>query len=314
MSSNELHVIFGSGPAGLSVMDELVARNRAVRMVNRSGAAPVPHGVQVVAGNAADPQRTREVCRGATVVYNCTNAPDYHRWPDQFPPLQEGIIAGAAAHGATLVVLENLYMYGPHGGATLTEDMPLNGRGSRSTTRARMARDLLHAHHSGRVQAVSGRASDFFGPRVRSSTMGEQVFKPALKGRPAQVLISADMPHTYTYMPDIGKALVLLAEHPAAWGQAWHIPNPPTVTTREFISMIYEETGHPLNIMVAPEALIRAMELFVPPIRGLSENFYQFEEPYIVSHCKFAQAFGVQATPLRQAIRETVAWYRVQGA
>jgi nucleoside-diphosphate-sugar epimerase len=37
---------------------------------------------------------------------------------------------------------------------------------------------------------------------------------------------------------------------------------------------------------------------------------YEFEEPFVVDHSKFEEAFGEQATPLREAIRGTVRWYR----
>ena len=43
MSDSEgLHVVFGTGPVGLAVMDELVSEGERVRMVNRSGRAGVP--------------------------------------------------------------------------------------------------------------------------------------------------------------------------------------------------------------------------------------------------------------------------------
>ena len=49
MSDNgELHVVFGTGAVGMSVMDELIRRDqRRVRMVNRSGRASVPDGEAV---------------------------------------------------------------------------------------------------------------------------------------------------------------------------------------------------------------------------------------------------------------------------
>ena len=50
--NNELHVVFGTGPVGLAVTDELLRRGRRVRMVNRSGRASVPAGVEVVGGDA----------------------------------------------------------------------------------------------------------------------------------------------------------------------------------------------------------------------------------------------------------------------
>ena len=33
-------------------------------------------------------------------------------------------------------------------------------------------------------------------------------------------------------------------------------------------------------------------------------------EPYLVDHSRYAQLFGDHATPLREAIRATVQWYR----
>jgi len=312
VSNNELHLIFGSGPVGLAVLDELVARGKRVRVVTRSGQANVPVGVEAIKGDATDPRSTTEVCQGATHVYNCTNPPDYHKWPELFPPLQAGVLEGAAANEAKLIVMENLYLYGPHHGVPMTEDLPHHGHGARSSTRVHMTKALFETHRSGKVRAVSGRASDLFGPRVRQSAMGEQVFKAALNGKKAQVMINADTLHTYTYMADIGKALVTLGEHDEALGQAWHIPNPETVTTREFLRMVYEEAGHSLKLMVGPKWLMQMMGMFVPPMRGISENFYQFAEPFTVDHSKFEQAFSdqMQPTPLREAIRTTVEWYR----
>ena len=96
---NELHVIFGTGPVGLSVMNELVKQGKTVRMVNRSGKAAVSAGVEVVKGDASDAASTRAICKGATVVYNCTNPP-YTQWPELFPPMQAAVIEGAASAGA----------------------------------------------------------------------------------------------------------------------------------------------------------------------------------------------------------------------
>ena len=60
MSENEgLHVVFGTGPVGLAVMDDLVRKGKRVRMVNRSGRASVLEDVEVVGGDAADPTFTR---------------------------------------------------------------------------------------------------------------------------------------------------------------------------------------------------------------------------------------------------------------
>src|SRR5215213_11321457 len=122
--NGELHVVFGTGAVGMSVMDELVQRGRRrVRMVNRSGRSGVPEGVEVVGGDATDETFAREASEGASVVYFALNPP-YTQWTQLFPPLQAGVIEGAAAAGAKLIAVENLYMYGLTCGRPLTEDLP----------------------------------------------------------------------------------------------------------------------------------------------------------------------------------------------
>jgi nucleoside-diphosphate-sugar epimerase len=308
--NGELHVVFGTGAVGMSVMDALIQRGpRRVRMVNRSGRARVPHGVEVTGGDATDEAFTREASEGASVVYFALNPP-YDKWPELFPPLQAGVLEGAASAGAKLIAMENLYMYGPTGGRPITEDLPYAATTRKGTVRARMSQELMEAHKSGRVQVAIGRASDFFGPRVLASAAGEQVFGRAVQGKSAQVAGDPDQPHTYTYVPDIGKGLVILGEREEALGRAWHLPSPETVTTREFVGMIFEEVGKPARLQAAPKLVLRALGLFNPPLRETIEMLYEFEEPFVVDNSRFERELGEQATPLREAIQRTVRWYR----
>jgi nucleoside-diphosphate-sugar epimerase len=173
-----------------------------------------------------------------------------------------------------------------------------------------MSEELMEAHKSGKVRVAIGRASDFFGPRVLASAAGEQVFGRAVEGKSAQVAGDPDQPHTYTYAPDIGRGLVVLGEREEALGRAWHLPNPETLTTRRFVETIFEEVGKPARVQAAPKIVLRAMGLFNPGIRETIEMLYEFEEPFVVDDSRFEQAFGEQATLLREAIRETVRWYR----
>jgi nucleoside-diphosphate-sugar epimerase len=306
---HDLHVVFGTGPVGLAVMAALVAQGKRVRLVNRSGQADAPPEVERVAADATDPEKTRQICQGAAVVYNCTNPP-YHQWPELFPPLQAGVLAGAAAADAKLVVMENVYMYGPTGGKPLTETLPYAATTRKGRTRARMSEALLAAHQQGQVRMAIGRASDFFGPGVRASAMGEQVFYPALAGKPVRVLGNPDLPHTYSYIQDIGRGLVTLGEHDEALGQAWHLPSAPTVSTRRFLELVFAEAGQSLRLQSTPKWLIPGVGLFSPNIRELVEMVYEFEEPFILDHSKFERAFGNQTTHLAEAIRTTVSWFR----
>jgi nucleoside-diphosphate-sugar epimerase len=158
------------------------------------------------------------------VVYHCAATP-YATWPGTLPPIMEGIIQGAAAAGARLVYGDNLYGYGPVDGP-LTEGLPDRATGPNGRVRAQLAETLLAAHRAGTVQATIGRASDFFGPRVRVSAMGERVFPAVLSGRPAQVLPDPDTPHTYTFVGDVAAALLTLGDHDAGWARCGTSPAP----------------------------------------------------------------------------------------
>jgi nucleoside-diphosphate-sugar epimerase len=307
--NEELHVVFGTGPVGMAVMDALMQRGKRVRMVNRSGRARVPDGVEVLGGDATEETFAREASEGASVVYFALNPP-YDKWPELFPPLQAGVLEGAAAAGAKLVAMENLYMYGPTDGRPLTEDLPLAPNTRKGSVRARMSEELMEAHRSGKVRVAIGRASDYFGPRVLSSAAGEQVFGRAVRGKSAQLAGDPDQPHTYSYVPDIGKGLAILGEREEALGQAWHLPSPETLTTRQFVEMIFQEVGKPARVQAAPKILLRAIGLFNSGIRETIEMLYEFEEPFVVDDSKFEREFGEQATPLREAIQGTVRWYR----
>ena len=316
MSNGTLHVIFGTGPVGLAVAAALLANEERVRLVSRSGKTIPPPGAELRRGDATDPASARALCVGATHVYNCTNPPDYHRWPEQFPPLQHGVLAGAAAHDARLIVMENLYMYGPHDGAPLTEETPLRGHGSRSTTRRQMTEELFRLHAAGVVRVTTGRASDLFGPRVGESLAGERLFGPALAGKAVQLFADADLPHSLTYIRDVGRALVTLGAHDEALGRAWHLPNAPAVTPREFIARVGATAGTtpsvvPMSRRIA-SALLPLLGAVTPSLRGIRENLYQVYEPYIVDSGAYERTFGESATPMTTAIEETVAWHRAQ--
>jgi nucleoside-diphosphate-sugar epimerase len=312
MSANPRHVIFGTGAIGLATLAALRHRGERVRMVNRSGTAPVPDDVEVVGGDASDPGFATAAAHGAQVVYQTLNPP-YHQWAELFPALQAGVLAAAQATGARMVSTENVYMYGRPGGQPLTETRSYAAHTRKGKLRARMARELLAAHRAGRVSVAIGRASDYFGPRGGAqSNLGDRVFRPALAGKTATVLGGADQPHTYTYIPDIGEGLAVLGEHPDAPGEVWHLPNDPqTQTTRQLVDSIYRLAGQPKTKMRGtPPLLLRALGVINPTVRELVEMQYQFEEPFIVDSSKIATKLNVHATPLEQALAETLASYR----
>ena len=303
------HVVFGTGAIGLALIDQLAAAGEEVVAVNRSGRAQVPSRVKVVAGDASNPAFAADVTSGAAVVYQCLNPP-YTQWPELFPPMQAAVLAAATAAGAKLVSFENVYMYGPTGGAPLTEDLPYAATTRKGSVRGRMADDLLAAHAAGTVRVAIGRASDYFGPRGTMSAMGDRVFYPLLAGKKAQVMGNPDLPHTYSYVPDMAAGLATLGARDEADGRAWHLPNPETLTTREFVAKIGAAFGSAGGLSAMPKAMLNIVAVFNRNVRELKEMLYEFEEPFIVDSSDFEATFDQHATDLDDAIAATVAWFR----
>jgi nucleoside-diphosphate-sugar epimerase len=308
MRQRDLHVVMGTGPLGLAVARHLAARGDRVRAAVRGGRADLPEGVDVVRADLAVAADARRACEGAAVVYHCANPP-YAKWPELYPPLMDAVIEGAAGAGAKLVFGDNLYAYGPVDGP-LTEDLPSLAKGPNGRTRARIAETLMEAHGSGRIRATIGRASDFFGPYARQSTVGDRVFARAVEGKPAQVLGNPDLPHTVTFLEDFARALVMLGERDEALGEAWHVPNAETVTMRRFVEMVFESAGHPARLRAAPSWGIAIAAPFDPTMRAVKEQLYQSERPWVVDSTRFERTFGWGATPLSEAVPPTVAWFR----
>ena len=308
MTTQEMHVVFGAGAVGIAVAEELTRRGKHVRVVNRGGAAKLPTGVESVKADANDQRSAAQAAQGASVVYQCAQ-PAYTEWPEKFPPLQASILEAAAAAGAKLIVADNLYMYGPAHGP-ISETTPQTPTTRKGRVRKQMSEDVLAAHRSGKVRAALGRASNFYGPNCGAQGwFNDRVVPPMLAGKTVSLLGNIDLLHTFSYIEDFGKALVILGEHDQALGQAWHIPNAPTRTPRQVLQAFFEQAGLPAKIGSTPNIAVRALGLFNPMIREVAEMLYEFNEPFVVDHSMFERAFGNIALPEAEVIRRTLAWY-----
>jgi nucleoside-diphosphate-sugar epimerase len=167
------------------------------------------------------------------------------------------------------------------------------GPGRPGRTRAAMTGELLAAAEAGRVRIAIGQGSDFFGVGVtEGSTLGERVFGNALAGRRADFIGNADLPHAYSYVPDIAAGLVTLGTDARAAGQVWHLPGPQTVTTRALLDLVAVQVGHPVGVRSVPKLALRVLGVVNPMMRGLAPA----------------------GTPLAAAVAATVAWYRTHAS
>jgi nucleoside-diphosphate-sugar epimerase len=306
-----VHVVLGTGAIGRATMHELRNRGESVRMVNRSGhMAELPDGVEVVAADLYDANQVRAITTDACTVYQ-TAQPAYHQWVERFPPLQRAIIEGMTGSNATLVLVENMYMYGI-ASAPLTEATPHHAHTRKGRVRSEISQAAFAAYQAGRVRVTSVRGSDYFGPwGLTSNVMGERTFYPLIDGKSAQLIGNVDVPHTHTYIPDFARALVTVATSDIAAGQVWHAPNDrPTITQREMLTMIARELGVEPRFQAMGRTMMRIAGWFIPAAHETVEMMYEFEQPFVVDSRHFETIFGMRATPMSEAIAHTVAWYK----
>lgn len=294
-------VLGASGGSGRAVVKELSARGTRVRAVSRSGQGDPLPGVEYVRGDVTDGENLKALCRDATVIYHCVNVP-YTQWSRQLLPIAHAVVAAAGAAGARLVVIDNLYMYGPPTGP-MTETTPRAAQGRKGRLRAQLEDYFLDVHRTGVVRLAIGRASDFYGVTA-NSTANMLVITPAIQGKPASWLGSLDAPHTLSYLPDVARGLISLGERDEALGEVWHLPADAPLTGRQFMELVFAELGRPPRMRVISRPIMLFVGLFSPMIREALEVLYQFERPFVMDSSKFARTFGQRSTPHRDAIRE----------
>lgn len=307
MRDTALHVVFGAGGgAGSAVVRALAEQGRRTRAITHSAPPSLPGGVEHVRADALDAKAVATAARDAAVIYHCVNTP-YETWPDTLPGILDNIIAAAAASDATLVYCDNLYMYGAPAGP-LTEDTPQRPAGPKGRLRADLAERLFDAHSRGTVRAVSGRASDFFGPGASNTIAGQLVFPAARAGRRAYWLGSLDEPHSLNFVDDVGRQLVTLGTDERSPGAVWHLPAPPAITGRAFIEKVFEHVGKQPKMGRLPHGLMRLAGLFSRRMREIAGVVYQFEQPFVIDGARFVETFGeAECTSIDRGIELTLA-------
>lgn len=304
------HIILGAGGAISNVLSrELIARGEFVRLVSRSGREVA--GAESVRADLLDPVSVQHAVDEGSTVYLLAGLP-YRTtvWQAQWPRIMRNTIDAVTSRGARLIFFDNVYMYGRVDGV-MTEETAIHPTSRKGEVRARIASDLLDAARSGRIQASIARSADFYGTDAKTSVLNLLVFQPLAQGKKAQWLVNADVPHSFTYIPDAARALPLLAGADDSWGQVWHLPTAaPPLTGREWIAAAARELDSAPRLSVLAPWMLRLAGIFNGDIGESVEMLYQSALPYQFDSSKFERRFGVQPTPYATGIAETAQVYR----
>jgi nucleoside-diphosphate-sugar epimerase len=308
---SEIHTIIGAGQIGTQLAALLVREGHHVRLARRGALAGELPGVTFMRGDVTDRAFADEVCRGATVVYNCANPPDYAKWDGVLQPLYRAAREAAGRAGARFVQLDCLYMYGRPPHAPFDERTPMEPCSEKGKLRKQLVEELFDAHRRGDVQATTGRASDYFGPDTPTAMLlRPDVYDRILVGGTVYTLFNPDMPHSYSYTPDVARGLQVLGSRPEALGRAWHLPVAAQLTSRELVDRFAARAGTTVKVRRVPKWAIRSLGVLVPLMGAIAEMSYQWELPYLIDDGDFRRTFGEGATELDAAIDTTLAAHR----
>src|SRR3954470_1383161 len=311
------HLVLGAGGVGRATTAELVALGHTVTLASRSGRVHErpwevshPDAVEVVTVDAADAPAVTALARGAASIVNAVNPPSYTSWDTDWPPVDAATLEAAEATGAGLVIIGHRYGYG-RVEAPMHEDDPMRPAGHKGRRRADMWGEALARHDAGRLRATELRSSDYFGPGTtpRTSYLNDIVIDSLLSGRTPFVPAGrADAPHSWTYVPDVGRLAARVATAGEGWGRAWHVPTAPARTFDEAAADVARIAGvKQRRVRVLPRPLGTAAGLVVPVMRELRETRHQFEQPFVLDSALTQRTYDLEPTPWEQALATTVA-------
>lgn len=300
-----MRVVVGAGPVGLAVARGLVDRGDEVRLVTRSGSGPEHAGIERVAADASDPDQLTRHTRGAETLVNCSGPVSYDRWLSDWPPLGASLIRTAEATGALLLTTGNLYAYGQPTGP-IREGDPDRPSSRKGQLRARLWADALAAHRDGRIRTAEVRSSDYLGAAA-TSFFTVAVLPGVLRSRTTRVPADLDASHSWTYVGDVARALIAVADRPDAAGRIWHAPTPAPVSIRDLAVRAAAIAGVPEpRLRTMPPAVLRLGALFDKQAREFRELQYQFRRPFVLDSSQTEQVLDIGPVPTDRALAETV--------
>jgi len=299
-----MHTILGAGGAVANALTrELEAINETIRLVSRK---PIESNNKNVSWKKADLLNYDELLaasKGSTVIYLTAGLVyDKKVWAAQWPVIMGNFIRLGKETGARLIFFDNVYSYGLVDGP-MKEDTPYKPSSVKGGIRAKIADKLMAEAKAGNIRASIARGADFYGTENMNSFVDMMVLDKYAKKQKAQWIGDANKLHNFSYIPDMGKGMFLLGQHPESDNQIWHMPTAPAITGKQFIEMAARIYGVAPKFMAINKIMLWLTGLFQKVVMGVVEMYYQYDHDYIFDSSKFEKAFNVKPTSYEEGVK-----------
>lgn len=242
---------------------------------------------------------------GADVTVNAMNPKSYNLWARALLPLHARVIEAAKGTGTTLIVPGNVYVFGPDVAMPWTAHSPHRAQNPLAQLRIRMEAMYRDAG----LPVILLRCGDFIDDQKTMNWFEGFITKPLNKGR-IDYPGDAGVPHSWAYLPDAARAMVMLAERRDGLARYEDIPfGGFTMTGVELATALVQATGKTVTAGKYGWWMLQLLRPFAPMVRGLFEMRYLWSLPHRLDGTRMAELLpDFVATPPEVALRQALAY------
>lgn len=297
-------ILGANGNIAKVISQELGSKNLPVRQVSRNPKLVNPSD-ELVTADLTDAIQVMNAVSGSTVVFLSAGIKySVSDWKRDWPKIMRNTIDACIATGSKLVFFDNMYALDPSQIGHLTEETQMNPKSEKGKVRKQILEMLWKEVKSGRLTAMVARAADFYGPDANNSFLHELVINKMKAGKSPQWLYAGDKRHSFTYIPDAGKATAFLALQSDSWNQTWNLPTDASYPSgQEITAILNKHLGMSKKLQVMPGWLVSILGIFIPILKEVKELSYQSSEDYRLDSSKIERVYGLKPTPIEEGLK-----------
>lgn len=300
-------ILGANGNIAKVLSSELRSNRITIRQVSRNPTPDNP-GDELVKADLLNSTELSDAVKGSEIVFLVAGI-TYKTaiWKHDWPIIMRNTLDACIAHGTKLVFFDNMYALDPAQVGHLTEETPLNPQSEKGKVRKQILEMLWSEVKSGKLKAIVARAADFYGPGANNSFLHELVINRMKAGKNPQWLYSGDKKHSFTYIPDAGKATAFLALQESSWNQTWNLPTDSSYPSgKEITSILNQLLSKNAKLQVMSSWMISVLGLFIPVLKEVKELRYQSDQDYCLDSTKIEKTYGLKPTPIEKGLKECI--------
>jgi nucleoside-diphosphate-sugar epimerase len=319
-------VLGATGSIGYAVTANLLARQLPVTILVRNRAKaeslfPNQPTLTIVEGDVQDAALLNQISADKNFIFHGINYP-YNKWFGNMDTATQKVIGAAGQTHSTIVFPGNVYNFG-NTKEPIREDSQPAPCTRKGQLRVEIEAVLKQAATAGKCRVINVRLPDFWGPNVLNEGI-KPIFENALNAKALPWILNADSPHQSVYTKDAAEIIVRLllrawamASQPTAKQdapyQVWNYGGTTVPSVRAWFKQISDLTGSPLRLQVYSRFTVSLLGLFMPVLREVKEMLYLYENTILLDDKKVLALFpDFRATPMKQALTETLTWFAEQ--